>query len=75
MFVDPVAVYVIELTISAYILAVETLNYIKLEPQFFQSLESAKSGTIPFSAQTYFGKIDSWEEVEGSNIVYEKNII
>lgn len=75
MFVDPVAVYVIELTISAYILAVETLNYIKLEPRFFQSLESAKSGTIPFSAQTYFGKIDSWEEVEGSNIVFEKNII
>lgn len=74
MFMDPVAVYVIELTISAYILAVKTLNYIKLEPQFFQSLESAKSGMIPFSAQTYFGEINSWEEVEGSNIVFEKTL-
>lgn len=75
MFADPVAVYVIELTISAYILAVETLNHIQLGSQFYQSLESAKSGTIPFSAQTYFGKIDSWEEAEGSNIEFDKNII
>ena len=75
MFTDPVAVYVIELTISAYILAVETSNHIKLGPQFFQSLENAKSGTIPFSAQIYFGKVDSWEEIKSSNIDFGENII
>lgn len=75
MFADPVAVYVIELTISAYILAVETSNHIKLGPQFFHSLESVKNGTIPFSAQIYFGKVDSWEELKSSNIDFGKNLI
>ena len=75
IYADPVAVYVIELTISAYILAVETKNYIKLEPQFLQSFESAQNGTIPCGAQTYFGKIDFWEEGTSNNIMFDKNIV
>lgn len=66
---DPLIVYVIELTIPAYILAVETANEIKLERRFFTSLEEIKGKEV------YFGPIDRWEEFNDSNISFDKKIV
>ena len=74
VFKNPLAVYVIELDISAFIAAVETDTYIKLEHQFFTSLENAKRGSIPFGVETYFGKISEWEEHSENNISFDKII-
>lgn len=75
VFINPVAVYVIELSISMYILAVETMEDVRLEPQFFTSSEQAKGKSkIPLGAEIYFGKIDSWEEFQDDNIRFDKNI-
>lgn len=74
-FFNPVAVYVIELTIPAYILVVETMDDIRFELQFFRSAKEAKeNGCIPSGAEIYFGKIDSWEEVQASDIRFDKII-
>lgn len=74
-FKNPLAVYVIELTIPAYILLVETTETICLEREFFSSAEEAKrTASIPFSAEVYFGKIDSWEEYVASDIEFGKRI-
>lgn len=74
-FFNPVAVYVIELTIPAYILVVETMDDIRFEVQFFRSAKEAKeNGRIPSGAELYFGKIDLWEEVQASDIRFDKII-
>lgn len=76
VYLNPLAVYMIELTIPAYILAVETVSAIELKPQFYFSSESAKgTGHFPEGAEIYFGPIDSWEEFTGRNISFTKNIV
>lgn len=76
VYLNPIAVYMIELTIPAYILAVETVSAIELKPQFYFSSESAKgTGHFPEGAEIYFGPIDSWEEFTGRNISFAKNIV
>lgn len=57
------SVYVIELTIPVYILAVETADDIRLSRRFFMSIEEAKGNQCtPEGAEVYFGPIDSWQE-------------
>lgn len=69
IYENPIAVYVIELSIPAYILAVETSNDMEIGTQFFPSFEQAKgSHTIPSGAGVYFGKIDLWEEFADDSI-------
>lgn len=75
VYLNPLAVYMIELTIPAYILAVETVSAIELKPQFYFSSESAMKAGHLQSAETYFGPIDSWEEFTGRNISFTKNIV
>ena len=75
IFRSPLAVYVIELTISAWILAVETAADVELEIQFFTSPEKAKGHSLfPEGAEVYFGPIDSWEEFTALNLSFDKNI-
>lgn len=76
VYLDPLAVYIIELTIPACILAVETASDIQVRRSYFASPESAK-GTGHFSegAEIYFGPIDLWEEFTGRNISFAKNIV
>lgn len=75
IFHNPRAVYVIELTVPAYLLAVETSEGIHIEGQFYQSAKSCmKESRIPFSAEIFFGKIENWEEQEASDVVFEKAI-
>ena len=45
IYKNPVAVYVLELTISAYMLIVETTNEIYTEASFFFSAEKAKGNS------------------------------
>lgn len=74
---NPIAVYVLELTIPVYMLAVETTDEVRMVhvPSFFTSVEEAKgSRSIPSRAETYFGKIDAWEEVEANNLYFNKVI-
>lgn len=76
IFRSPLAVYVIELTISAWILAVETAVDVRLEIRFFPSPEKAKGHSLfPEGAEIYFGPIDSWEEFIASNISFDKDIV
>lgn len=73
---NPLAVYVVELTISAWLLAVEMTDNIQLEPRFFASSEEAKgAGRFPEGAEVYFGPIDSWEEFSAQRISFEKDIV
>lgn len=74
---NPLAVYVIELDISAYILVVETESDIRPEYRFFVSPEKAQGcGMFPEGAGIYFGSIDTWEEYTAENISFnEKPII
>lgn len=67
---NPLAAYVIELTIPVCILAVETATDIRLERWFFPSPEKAQKST-----KSYFGPIDSWEEFTARNISFGKNIM
>lgn len=72
---NPVAVYVLELTIPAYMLIVETTNEVRFEPWLFSSIKEAKgNGLIPRGAESYFGKIDTWEEYEADNLYFDKVI-
>lgn len=59
IFKNPVSVYVLELTISAYMLLVETTNGVFAEHGFFTSAEKAKgNGFIPMGADNlYFDKV------------------
>lgn len=75
VYLDPIAVYIIELTIPAYILAVETASDIQVKMSFFTSPKSAKgTGHFPEGAEIYFGPIDSWEEFTGRTISFYKHI-
>lgn len=63
-FINPTAVYIMELTVPAFILVVEASDEIRIEPQFFVSLENAKGkGSLLPGAQHYFGEINNWKEV------------
>lgn len=76
VYLDPVSVYMIELTIPAYILAVETASDIQIKLSFYASPELAKgTGHFPEGAEIYFGPIDSWEEFTGRTISFRKNIV
>ena len=76
IFRNPLAVYVIELTISVWILAVETAADVKLGIQFFYSPKRAKGHRLfPEGAEVYFGPIDSWKEFTASNISFDKDIV
>lgn len=76
IYCDPLTVYVIELTIPAYILVVETASSIRPDPFFFSSSELAKGNHLfPEGAEIYFGPIGSWEEFTAGTISFEKSII
>lgn len=70
LYPDPLAVYVIELTIPVYIIAVETDNDIQLNRWFFPSLKQAIR-----QAESNFSPIASWEEYTARNISFGKNIV
>lgn len=73
---DPLSVYVLELTIPVYILAVETANDIRLDMRFFMSFEKAKgNNSIQERIEVYFGPIDCWEEFSSSTISFDKDIV
>lgn len=75
IYKNPIAVYVLELTIPAYMLVVETTNEVRTETLFFSSAEEAKGTcSIPAGAEIYFGKINTWEEVEADNLYFDKVI-
>lgn len=75
IYKNPIAVYVLELTIPAYMLIVETINDVRFEPWLCSSIKEAKgNGCIPCGAETYFGKIDTWEEYEAENLYFDKVI-
>ena len=75
IYKGPIAVYVLELTIPAYMLVVETAEEVRTESLFFSSAEDAKgNSSIPSGAETYFGKIDQWEEIEANNLYFDKVI-
>lgn len=75
VYKNPIAVYVLELTIPAYMLIVETTNEVHTETLFFSSAEEARGNScIPSGAETYFGKIDTWEEFEANNLYFDKVI-
>lgn len=62
---NPICVYVIMLTIPAYLLAVETETELRVERSFYHSFEDAASNKrYPEGAEVYFGKIDGWTEIE-----------
>lgn len=75
IYTNPSAVYVIETDIPAFILAVETEEYIKIEQQLFKKQKDAKGyGKFPEGASIYFGEINCWEEFINDNIYFNKNI-
>lgn len=72
---NPVAVYILELTLPVYMRIVETAKEVRFESSFFRSVEEAKGdGHIPRGAEAYFGKIDTWEEYEADNLYFDKDI-
>lgn len=69
VFCNPIAVYIIELTISVFVLVVEASDGITIDNQFFTSYEDAKGmNLIPKGAECYFGKIEHWNEISDTNI-------
>lgn len=75
IYYNPLAVYVIELNISVYLLIVEAETDIHPVPFFFPSFESAKGNKPIAGEEFYFGAIDSWEEFVDENISFDKKII
>lgn len=66
VYSDPVCAYVIKLTISVYLLAVETAAEIRVKSSFYFSFEDAVGNRhFPEGAEVYFGKIDGWTENDG----------
>ncbi len=56
-------------------LILETANEVRFEPWLFSSIKEAKgNGLIPRGAESYFGKIDTWEEYEAENLYFDKII-
>lgn len=75
IYKNPIVVYVLELTIPAYMLIVETTKEVYTETEFFSSAEEAKGkGGISSGAEAYFGEIDTWEEFEANNLYFDKVI-
>ncbi len=72
VYKNPIAVYALELTIPVCMLAVETTSEVLTERQFFSSADEAKGNHG--GAEIYFGKIGTWEEVEASNLYFDKVI-
>lgn len=72
VYKNPIAVYALELTIPVCMLAVETTNEVLTERLFFSSAQEAKGNHN--GAEIYFGKIDTWEEVEANNLYFDKVI-
>lgn len=72
VYKNPIAVYALELTIPVCMLAVETTSEVLTERQFFSSADGAKGNHS--GAEIYFGKIDTWEEVEANNLYFNKAI-
>ena len=71
IYKNPIAVYVLELTIPAYMLIVEMTEEVHAESLFFSSAEVAKGKG---GAEDFFGKIDTWEEFEAKNLYFDKVI-
>ena len=72
---DPKAVYVIELSIPAYILVVETEVNVRITECFFNCADEAKGiGFSKAGAERYFGEIRQWKEFVCGNIEFNKNI-
>lgn len=71
IYKNPIAVYVLELTIPAYMLIVEMTEEVHAESLFFSSAEVAKGKG---GAEDFFGKIDTWEEFEAKNLYFDKFI-
>ncbi len=66
VFSDPINVYIIGLTVGAYLLAVETADGLRTEGFFYPSFEHAAGDKrFPEGAEVYFGKIDNWEKPDG----------
>lgn len=75
VYKEPIAVYVLELTIPAYLLLVETTAEVYTESLFFSSAQEAKGKkAIPRGAEGYFGKIDTWEEFAAESLWFDKVI-
>lgn len=75
IYQDPIAVYVLELTIPSYMLIAETAKEVHAKTPFFSSAEKAKGNScIPEGAEVYFGKIDAWEEFKANNLYFDKVI-
>lgn len=72
LFKNPVAVYVVELTIPAYILLVETPDYLKMGGEFHELFQDAMEDT--WGAESLFGKIDTWEEVVEEELKLDKDV-
>ena len=65
IYKNPVCAYVIKLNVSAYLLAVETAAEIRVESFFFREFkDAAGSRHCSEGAEVYFGKINSWTEIE-----------
>ncbi|MCM1258653.1 MAG: hypothetical protein NC307_12465 [Roseburia sp.] len=56
IFKNPMAVYVVELTIPAYMLLLGTTDYLKIERQFYKSLKDAMEKNSE-SAESFFEKL------------------
>ncbi len=75
IFKNPSVVYVIALTIPAYMLVIETSECVRIDPELFSDKKVNAQSGAPFSLESYFGKIISWEEYTVSdNLEFEKNI-
>ncbi len=75
IYKNPIALYVLELTIPAYMLVVETEREVHTEALFFSSAEGTKKNSrIQGGVEKYFGKINIWEEVEANNLYFDKSI-
>ena len=68
---NPIAVYVLELTIPAYMLIVEMTEEVRATCCFFSSPEEAKGKG---GAEDVFGKIGTWEEFQAKNLYFDKII-
>ncbi|MDE6926507.1 MAG: hypothetical protein K2P59_14850 [Acetatifactor sp.] len=70
---NPLAVYVMELTIPVCIFAVETETDLCLARWFFTSAEKAKrAGMFPRGVEACFGPVDVWKEFSARNISFDK---
>lgn len=66
-FSEPLFVYIVKLTIPAFLLVVETESEVCVKSVFHRSIEEAAQTGAHFSrgAEGYFGKLGEWTEVGG----------